>query len=63
VLWTAYGALERRYRVAVASDGTMVHRESAPAGRQQAALDIMHDIIKADVLTIDELIARRFLTS
>jgi nicotinamidase-related amidase len=58
VLWTSADAHQYRYDVVVVQDCTMVHRQTAPADRQQAALDIIRDVAKGDVLPLAEVVKK-----
>ncbi len=58
VLWTAADAHQNRYQVVVVEDCTMVHRQAEPPGAQEGALRIMRSVLHAEVLTLDEVIAK-----
>ena len=60
VLWTAGEAHQYRYKVVVVEDCTIIHRPTAPEGRWQAAIDIMRDVAKGDILSTDEVVAKYF---
>jgi nicotinamidase-related amidase len=60
VLWTAGEAHQYRYNVVVVEDCTIIHRPDAPEGRWQAAMDIMRDVAKGDILTTDGVVAKYF---
>lgn len=60
VLWTAGEAHQYRYKVVVVEDCTIIHRQTAPQGRWQAAIDIMRDVAKGDILSTDEVVAKYF---
>ena len=58
VLWTSADAHQLRYKVAVVDDCTMVHREKEPPGAKEGALRIIKTVLKAEVLPLDQLIAK-----
>lgn len=58
VLWTAADAHQNRYQVVVVDDCTMVHREAEPPGAQEGALRIMRSVLHAEVLKLDDVIAK-----
>ncbi len=60
VLWTAGEAHQYRYKVVVVEDCTIIHRATAPEGRWQAAIDIMRDVAKGDILDTDGVVAKYF---
>ena len=60
VLWTAGEAHQYRYKVVVVEDCTIIHRATAPEGRWQAAIDIMRDVAKGDILNTDGVVAKYF---
>ncbi len=60
VLWTAGEAHQYRYKVVVVEDCTIIHRQAAPEGRWQAAIDIMRDVAKGDILPTDAVVAKYF---
>ncbi|MCZ6805649.1 MAG: cysteine hydrolase [Deltaproteobacteria bacterium] len=60
VLWTAGEAHQYRYKVVVVEDCTIVNRPTAPEGRWQAAIDIMRDVAKGDILNTDGVVAKYF---
>ena len=60
VLWTAGEAHQYRYKVVVVEDCTIIHRKTAPEGRWQAAIDIMRDVAKSDILSTDDVVAKYF---
>ena len=55
VLWTAADAHQYRYDVVVVSDCTMVHRESEPPEVKDYALRIVRNVLRGQVLTLDEV--------
>jgi nicotinamidase-related amidase len=58
VLWTAADAHQFRYNVTVVEDCTMVHREEEPPGAQEGAIRIMRNVLRAEILSLDETIAK-----
>ena len=62
VLWTAGEAHQHRYNVVIVEDCTIIHRPAAPEGRWQAAIDIIRDVAKGDIVPTDAVIARYFTT-
>ncbi len=55
VLWTCADAHQNRYRVVVAEDCTMVHREKEPPGAKEGALRIIRNVLKGDILPLAEI--------
>jgi nicotinamidase-related amidase len=53
VLWTAAEAFQLRFKVAVLSDVTMVHRKEEPPEVQTYALRIVTNVLHSDVLTLE----------
>ena len=60
VLWTAMQAFELRYKVVVVEDCTIVHRESEPPEVKEYALRIVRNVLRSEVLPMDEVVARYF---
>ena len=58
VLWTAADAFQYRYQVAVVSDCTMVHRATDPPEVKEYALRIVRNVLRSEVLTLDEAILK-----
>jgi nicotinamidase-related amidase len=58
VLWTSADAHQNRYKVVVVEDCTMVHREKEPPGAQEGAIRIMRNVLKAEILSLDEAIKK-----
>jgi ureidoacrylate peracid hydrolase len=57
VLWTAADAFQLRYKVAVLSDCTLVHRKEPPKVHEYA-LRIVRTVLSSDVLTLEEAIPK-----
>jgi nicotinamidase-related amidase len=60
VLWTCADAHQNRYKVVVAEDCTMVHREKEPPGAKEGALRIIRNVLKGEVLSLAEIKAKYF---
>lgn len=60
VLWTAADAFQNRYGVVIVEDCTIVHRQ-AQAANQQKALDIIRDVLHAEIISLHETI-KKYLT-
>ena len=58
VLWTSADARQYRYKVVVVEDCTMVHREEEPPGAQEGALRIIKNVLKGQVLRLDQVISK-----
>ena len=58
VLWTAADAHQYRYKVVIAEDCTIVHREQEPPGAKEGALRIVRGVLKGEVLPLDEVVSR-----
>jgi nicotinamidase-related amidase len=58
VLWTSADATQHHYRVAVINDCTMVHRQADPPEMHTWALTIINRVLKGEILSLDEVIAR-----
>ncbi len=58
VLWTSADARQYRYKVVVVEDCTMVHREEEPPGAQEGALRIIKNVLKGEVLPLDQVISK-----
>ncbi|MGH9892797.1 MAG: cysteine hydrolase family protein, partial [bacterium] len=58
VLWTSADAHQYRYEVVVVEDCTMVHREAEPPGAKECALRIIRNVLKGEVIGLDEVIAK-----
>lgn len=56
VLWTSADARQLHYRVVIAEDCTMVHREHEPAGAQECAIRIIKSVLKGEILSLDQVI-------
>ena len=56
VLWSSADAFQFRYKVVVAEDCTIVHREQGSAAAKAAALSIIQTVLKGEVLPLDEVI-------
>ena len=61
VLWTAADAFQNRYRVIIAEDCTMVHRQNEPPGAQEGALRIIRGVLRGEILPLDVVI-EKYLT-
>jgi nicotinamidase-related amidase len=57
VLWTAADAFQYRYGVVIVDDCTIVHRQ-AQAANKQKALDIMRDVLHAEILSLPDAIEK-----
>ena len=55
VLWTSADARQYRYKVVVVEDCTMVHREEEPPGAKEGALRIIKNVLKGEVLPLDQV--------
>ncbi len=62
VLWTSADAHQHRYKVVVVEDCTMVHREDEPPGAKECALRIIRNVLKGEVLSLEQLISRYLKT-
>ena len=51
---TSADAFQRRFKVAVLEDVTMVHRQSEPPEVQTYALRIVRNVLHSDVLSLDD---------
>jgi nicotinamidase-related amidase len=60
VLWTSADAHQNRYRVIVVDDCCMVHRQTEPPGAHEGAMRIIRNVLKAEVLGLDDVI-RKYL--
>ena len=58
VLWTAADAFQLRYQVCVLEDCTMVHRQGEPPEVKEYALRIVRNVLKSDVLPLEEALAK-----
>jgi nicotinamidase-related amidase len=58
VLWTSADARQYRYKVVVVEDCTMVHREEEPPGAKEGALRIIKNVLKGEVLPLDQVILK-----
>ena len=58
VLWTAADAHQYRYRVVVAEDCTIVHREDEPPGAKEGALRIIRNVLKGEVIPLDQVVSK-----
>jgi nicotinamidase-related amidase len=58
VLWTSADAHQRRYKVVVVDDCTMVHREKEPAGAKEGALRIIKTVLKGEILPLVDVIEK-----
>jgi nicotinamidase-related amidase len=58
VLWTSADATQHHYRVAVINDCTMVHRQADPPEMHTWALTIINRVLKGEILSLDEVIAK-----
>jgi len=58
VLWTSADARQYRYKVVVVEDCTMVHREEEPPGAKEGALRIIKNVLKGEVLPLDQVISK-----
>jgi nicotinamidase-related amidase len=58
VLWTSADATQHHYRVAVINDCTMVHRQNDPPEMHDWALTIIRKVLKGEILSLDETIAK-----
>ena len=58
VLWTSADAHQYRYKVVVVEDCTMVHREEEPPGAKEGALRIIKNVLKGEVLSLDQVISK-----
>jgi nicotinamidase-related amidase len=58
VLWTSADAHQLHYRVVIAEDCTMVHREKEPPGAQEGAIRIIRSVLKGEILSLDEVIQK-----
>jgi len=58
VLWTAADAHQHRYRVVAVDDCCMVHRQAEPAGAHEGAMRIIRNVLKAEILTLDEVVPK-----
>jgi len=58
VLWTSADAHQHRYKVVVVEDCTIVHREEEPAGAKEGALRIIRNVLKGEVLPLEQVTAK-----
>jgi nicotinamidase-related amidase len=58
VLWTAADAHQHRYRVVIVEDCTMVHREKEPPGAKEGALRIIRNVLRGEVIPLNEVTAK-----
>jgi nicotinamidase-related amidase len=55
VLWTCADAHQNRYKVVVVEDCTIVHREKEPPGAKEGALRIIKNVLKGEVLPLEQV--------
>jgi nicotinamidase-related amidase len=58
VLWTSADAFQRRYKVVIVEDCTMVHAESKPPSAKENALNIIRGTLRGDVLPLDKVVEK-----
>ena len=58
VLWTAADAHQLHYKVVVADDCTMVHRQNTYEGAKEGALQIIRHILRGDVIPLEEVVGK-----
>ncbi|MFB3885121.1 MAG: isochorismatase family cysteine hydrolase [Thermodesulfobacteriota bacterium] len=58
VLWTSADARQYRYKLVVVEDCTMVHREEEPPGAHEGALRIIRNVLKGEILPLDQVISK-----
>jgi len=57
VLWTSADAFQNRYRVIIAEDCTMVHRQTEGPEAQAGAIRIIRNVLHGEILSLEEVIA------
>ncbi len=58
VLWTSADAFQHHYKVVIPEDVTMVHRQNEGPEAQAAAIRIIRNVLKGEILSLDEVIAK-----
>ena len=58
VLWTSADAHQYRYKVVVVEDCTIVHREEEPLGAKEGALRIIRNVLKGEVISLNQVISK-----